>query len=37
MYVDIIPNCDSPPAVLLRETWRRNGKIRQWTVANISD
>jgi transposase len=37
MYVDIIPNRDSPPAVLLRETWRENGKICKRTVANISD
>ena len=37
MYVDIVPNRDSPPAILLREAWRENGKICKRTVANISD
>lgn len=37
MYVDIVPNRNSPPAILLREAWRENGKICKRTVANISD
>jgi transposase len=37
MYVDIVPNRDSPPAILLRDAWRENGKICKRTVANISD
>ncbi len=36
MYVDIVPNRSSPPAVLLREGWRENGKIRKRTIANLS-
>ena len=36
MYVDIVPNRRSPPAVLLREGWRENGKIRKRTIANLS-
>lgn len=36
MYVDIVPNRDSRPAVLLREAWREGGKIRKRTVANLS-
>lgn len=37
MFIDVIPNRKSPPAVLLRETWRENGKIKKKTLANISD
>ncbi|MBA3710286.1 MAG: IS1634 family transposase, partial [Planctomycetes bacterium] len=37
MYIDTVPNRNSPPAVLLRESWREDGKIRKRTVANISD
>ena len=37
MYVDVVPNRNSRPAILLREAWRENGKIRKRTVANISD
>ena len=36
MYIDIVPNRNSPPAVLLREGWRENGKVRKRTVANLS-
>jgi transposase len=36
MYVTEIPNRNSPPAVLLRESYRENGKVRTRTVANIS-
>lgn len=37
MYVEVVPNRDSPPAVLLREGWREGSKIRKRTVANLSD
>ena len=37
MYVERIPNRNSPPAVLLREAWRENGKICKRTIANLSD
>jgi transposase len=37
MYVERIPNRNSPPATLLREAWRENGKICKRTIANLSD
>jgi transposase len=36
MYVERVPNRNSPPAVLLREAWREAGKIRKRTLANLS-
>ncbi len=36
MYVDKIPNRKSPPAILLRESYRENGKVKKRTVANIT-
>ena len=36
MYIDIVPNRDSPPAVLLREAWREGKRTRKRTVANLS-
>jgi transposase len=36
MYVERVPNRGSPPAVLLREAWRDQGKIRKRTLANLS-
>ena len=36
MYVTEIPNRNSPPAILLRESYRENGKVRTRTFANIS-
>jgi hypothetical protein len=37
MYVERVPNRTSPPAVLLRETWREGKKVRKRTLANLSD
>lgn len=37
MYIDVVPNRNSPPAVLLRESFRENGKIVKRTIANLSD
>lgn len=37
MYVDIVPNRNSRPCILIREAWREGGKIKKRTVANISD
>ena len=37
MYVERVPNRNSPPAILLREAWREDGKIRKRTLANLSD
>ncbi|WP_137895654.1 IS1634 family transposase [Ramlibacter sp. 2FC] len=36
MYIESIPNRDSPPAILLRESWREDGKVRKRTLANLS-
>jgi len=36
MYVDIVPNRKSPPAILLRQSYRQGTKIRKKTVANLS-
>jgi len=37
MYIDIVPNRNSPPAILVRESKREGGKIVKRTIANISD
>ena len=37
MYVETIPNRSSPPAILLRESTREEGKVRKRTLANLSD
>jgi hypothetical protein len=37
MYVATIPNRNSPPAILLRESFREDGQVRKRTLANISD
>jgi len=37
MYIAVVPNRDSPPAVLLREAWREGKKTRKRTFANLSD
>ena len=36
MYVETVPNRNSPPAVLLREGWREGSKVRKRTLANLS-
>jgi hypothetical protein len=36
MYIEAVPNRNSPPAVLLRETFRQNGKIHKRTLCNLS-
>lgn len=37
MYVETVPNRNSPPAILLREGWREGEKTHKRTLANISD
>ena len=37
MHVDIIPNRKSRPCVLLRESYRENGKVKHRTLLNLSD
>ena len=36
MYIEFVPNRESPPAVLLRESYREDGKVRKRTLANLS-
>ena len=35
MYITRVPNRASPPAVLLRESYREGGKVKNRTVANL--
>jgi transposase len=37
MYIEIVPNRNSRPAVLLREGWREGKKICKRTLANLTD
>ena len=37
MYVESVPNRNSPPAILLRETYRQDGKVKKRTLLNLSD
>ena len=37
MYVATIPNRNSRPAILLREGYRENGKVKNRTLKNLSD
>ena len=36
MYVTRVPNRGSPPAVLLRESYRESGKVKTRTLANLT-
>ena len=36
MHIDIVPNRNSPPAVLLRESYREGTHVRKRTLANLS-
>src|SRR3990172_6380909 len=36
MYIAVIPNRGSPPAILLREGYRDHGKVKNRTLANLS-
>ena len=36
MYIETVPNRNSPPAILLREGWREDGKVKKRTLANLS-
>ena len=37
MYIDSVPNRDSPPAILLRQSFREGGRVRKRILANLSD
>ena len=36
MYVATVPNRSSPPAILLRESYRAGGKVKSRTLANLT-
>ena len=36
MYIETVPNRNSPPAILLRESYREGGKVRKRTLCNLS-
>ena len=36
MYVAMVPNRGSPPAILLRQSYREGGKVKNRTLANLS-
>ena len=36
MYIAVVPNRSSPPAILLREGYREGGKVKNRTLANLS-
>ena len=37
MYIESVRNRDSPPAILLRESYREGGKVKKRTLLNLSD
>ncbi|MFM6589477.1 MAG: hypothetical protein ACKPJA_16620 [Microcystis panniformis] len=36
MYIEKVPNRNSPPAVLLRESYREGEQVKKRTLANLS-
>ena len=36
MYIEAVPNRNSPPAILLRESFRHEGKVCKRTLCNLS-
>ena len=36
MYIEVVPNRDSRPCILLRESYRQDGKVCKRTLANLS-
>jgi hypothetical protein len=36
MFIETVPNRNSPPAILLRETWREGGKVKKRTLLNLT-
>ena len=37
MYIESVSNRGSPPAILLRESYREDGKVRKRTLCNLSN
>jgi transposase len=36
MYIETVPNRNSPPCILLRESFRQDGKVKHRTLANLT-
>jgi len=36
MFIETVPNRNSPPAILLRRSWREGKKVHKETIANLS-
>src|SRR4051812_9855197 len=36
MHIQVIPNRGSPPAILLRESYREGGKVKKRTLLNLT-
>ena len=36
MYIESVPNRNSPPAILLRESFRHKGRVCKRTLCNLS-
>jgi len=36
MYIESVPNRKSPPAILLRESYREGGKVKKRTLCNLT-
>jgi hypothetical protein len=36
MYIAVVPNRNSPPAILLRESYRQGSKVRTRTLSNLT-
>ena len=37
MYIEAVPNRNSPPAILLRESYREKGRVRKRTLCNLTN
>ena len=37
MYIETVPNRNSPPAILLRESWREGKMTKKRTIANLTN
>ncbi len=37
MYIEVVKNRNSPPCILLRESYRANGKVIKKTLANLTN
>jgi hypothetical protein len=37
MYIETVPNRNSPACILLRESFRQEGKVKHRTLANLTD